>query len=635
MSIDLKKEELAVTCWLAGNLSYKMHAGQMQIASEIRRAKQRLIVILCSRQFGKSTLGLMLALEDCIRAIIRKRSSGDPRVINTASNVYIIGPSIQGTFDIVSDKMLEVAWDAPKGLITPVPSQNKWIINHSGLTSELRVSGFATEGYESGVSTRRGLKAESIYIEESRNFAPDLYNKAVKGVFRPMTMHTKGSITHLTTPPEDPNHPFVTETIPIAKKRKAFYSFTLDDNPLLTEQEKEDEIEENGGRLSEFVRREYFCEIIRNSQKVIIPSFSSDGHTSSEFPADIKVFTAGDSGGSRDLTFVLVLGYHIESDTMYALGEKKFERGIDTGTFVEETQRLERVWGLNDPLRVLDCDERVRIDLNKIYGHETRAPHKQNKDGALADVNSAFLDKKIVVLSSCVNLIKVLESGEFNKNRTDFKRTDEYGHADGIMALVYGWRMRHLANTQNKVNTSETYYRDTTEEDIFIGVKWQLEDSPTSLVALDSNGKLIAFRQHFGGPESRIDFLKETLEWFGGNHVLFSHDRIGLSDRFRELLYGIDIETTQMDLKKNYASFVVNLLESVAAGTLDLTVCPRLYRDLKSFQSAGWKDPSRDNVAFESIDALLVAHHSLSQDIDYSYFVERLNDQIEEEYDGL
>ena len=71
------------------------------------------IVMLCARQFGKSYLGALLAMEDCLRY--------------PDSTVLIVGPTIKQTIDIVYQGVRKIQFDAPEGFVRRSKSESRSI----------------------------------------------------------------------------------------------------------------------------------------------------------------------------------------------------------------------------------------------------------------------------------------------------------------------------------------------------------------------------------------------------------------------------------------------------------------------------------------------------------------------------
>ena len=117
----------ARTAWRAGILHWKLHKAQLLIYKLVRNLPkdEREALLFCARRFGKSFLGVIMALEDCLQ--------------NPGVQVAIAGPKFKQALKIVKFNMRKILKDAPKGLIKQVGST--WVCSNG---STLVVTGFDT-----------------------------------------------------------------------------------------------------------------------------------------------------------------------------------------------------------------------------------------------------------------------------------------------------------------------------------------------------------------------------------------------------------------------------------------------------------------------------------------------------------
>lgn len=96
--------------------------------------------------------------------------------------------------------------------------------------------------------------------------------------------------------------------------------------------------------------------------------------------------------------------------------------------------------------RVADLPGQLQIDLYTEHKYEVRPPPKDDWQAAINNLALGFTTDKIVVDPRCRLLVQTLKSGTFNKNRTDFERTQSLGHCDAIAAAMYGYRTQDRTN---------------------------------------------------------------------------------------------------------------------------------------------------------------------------------------------
>lgn len=416
-------------------LSWMLWDQQIGIYTAIRELPPSIsqAVILCARQFGKTFLIVLMAIEDCLR--------------HPNTSTLVVGPNIKQTNAIISPKVRELMRLAPPGLIRPSKSEGKWYVGDS----DLIMGGFDQK------SSDRGKSVHGIYIEETVDSHPDQYNESLKSDLSPAMTHSKGGrIIFATTLPKIPDHPFITDTIPKARLRNAFYSFTIDDNIALSQEQYDRCIEEAGGKDSPDCKREYFNIIIRDKTKVIIPTFDAAKHVRAvQLPNRAFWQITVDFGGVKDKTCAILHYYDYLADTDVVWDEVIHDPNTDTSIIVKSIFDLEERWGLKlvrgEPPylgqmftgRIIDCPGQIFIDLHQL-GMQCNIPDKNDWLANIHNVVVRYGENKLLVHPRCRFVIESCQSGTFNKRKTDFERTEALGHCDGIAALMYGIRTRRI-----------------------------------------------------------------------------------------------------------------------------------------------------------------------------------------------
>ena len=410
--------EQASALWLKGNLSYKLHEGQKLIRRTIRALPDttRESLVFCARRYGKSYLACVLALEDCLRT--------------PNANVLFVGPSQKQTLDIIRLLLPEILADAPKGLVQVSKSEKRWNFKNG---SQLMIAGFDT-----AAESIRGLRADAIYLEESGSSDPETYEYVIKSVLYPTLMHSRGRIIHLTTPALTIDHPLHTQTIPSTSTNGAFFRYTIRDNPLLTEEVIEAEIDSLGGYDSPHTKRELFCEIVKDENIIVVPQFDDRKHVREmSLPDNAYHWVAGDVGGVRDKTVFLLCAYDYTTDKIYIVKEMVADTQTPTSEIVDRALKME---GGRTLSRFIDAPGQLFIDFATTYKYSCFPPEKLEFDHNIHRLQTAFWKDQVIVDPACKLLITTLRSGQLNKQRTDFFRSKEMGHCDALAALVYALR---------------------------------------------------------------------------------------------------------------------------------------------------------------------------------------------------
>ena len=401
-----------------GNLNYKLHEGQRLIRRTIRAlpGTTREALVFCSRRYGKSFLACVLALEDCLKT--------------PNANVLFVGPSIKQTLDIIRLLLPEILADAPKGLVTQSKSEKRWNFKNG---SQLMLAGFDT-----AAESIRGLRANAIYLEESGSSDAETYDYVVKSVLYPTLMHSRGKIVHLTTPALILDHPLHTVTIPSTSANGAFFKYTIRDNPLLTDEIIEAEIDSLGGYDSPHTKRELFCEIVKDDNIIVVPQFDDRKHVvNHSLPEDAYYWVAGDVGGVRDKTVFLLMAYDYSVDRIYVVKEMVADTQTATSEIVRRALAMEAGRNIS---RFIDAPGQLFIDLASTYNYPCFPPEKLEFEHNIHRLQTAFWKDQVLVDPACKLLITTLRSGQLNKQRTDFARSNTLGHCDALAALIYGIR---------------------------------------------------------------------------------------------------------------------------------------------------------------------------------------------------
>lgn len=414
---DIDPVSARTALWDTGILSWKLWEQQLPIYNKLRELPPEVdeVVVLCARQFGKSFMGVALAVEDCLRY--------------DDVCILIVGPTLKQCREIVAPRLRRIAKDAPEDLIRPSKSEGKWFIG----TSELVMAGMDTNS-----SAQRGKTVQNVYVEEIVDSHPDDYLESLRSDIGPALTHSKGGrIIYLTTLPKVPDHPFIIETMVKAKLNGAFYSYTIDDNKALSRAQYDACVRRSGGRHTVSFRREYLNEVVRDRSVVIVPDFA-EHHISDQVKMHehIKLQAFIDWGGVRDKTAALLMGHEFMTATDLVFDEIVWPHNTPTETIVKEFREK---WGAL-PIQSLyaDAPGQLLVDLQTSHKFPAVLPNKGDWEAGINQLANKFTTNKILIHPNCRVTIETCRSGVFNKNRTDFERTETLGHMDCVAALMYG-----------------------------------------------------------------------------------------------------------------------------------------------------------------------------------------------------
>lgn len=416
----MSEDKLIESLWLRGNLSYKLHGNQLDIYKTMRDSTEKKTVILAARRFGKSYLSAIFALEEGIR--------------NPDSRIILLAPDKTQAYGIYTPILKNISQDAPKNFIRPTKSESKWYVG----SSELIFAGFDTIA-----ESLRGGGTILVIIDEAGFVNIDEFEYVTKSILYPMLQKTigkkQGRQIYISTPAKTPDHPFNVlweQTLLEGKLKK----YTVYDNPILAEVDIEEIIKEQGGADSVGFRREYMCENVRDTGGLIIPKFESR-HIFMSAPTFPTRWLVGDIGGIRDKSALLIFGRNLLNNKIIIVDEVILSPNTDVTEIGRTIRELQKSHDIFNYHIWVDAHGQTLVDLQQMCGISATLPPKQDRDGAIAALNAAFYRDDIFVLNTCEFTIKSLKNCMFNEKRTDFLRSEAYGHADAIMAAVYGYRV--------------------------------------------------------------------------------------------------------------------------------------------------------------------------------------------------
>lgn len=428
---NLSPTQAAAALWQKGILSWLLREHQKDLYSTFNNASSRIVVWSCSRQLGKSTTALIIALEFCY-----KKKNAIVKYV--CSEQKMVRGILKQTFN-------EILQTCPLKLRPKFNlQQGIWTFPNG---SEIQMAG-ADAG---GADSIRGGRADLCIVDEA-GFVDDL-EYLVTSVLLPTTTTTKGKVLLASTPPVSPDHAFLDVYSKRAKAAGCFVQKTIDDNTSLTDEEKEELLRESGGRDSAVVKREYFCSVEVDQERAIIPEFNEAIQKVIikpwPRPPFYDCYTSMDVG-FRDLTFVLFAYYDFLNDKLII--EEEFTISgpkMTTEKLAEEIKAIEKtVWknplstySVSPHLRVSDNNLILINDLQKLHRLTFIPTDKDDLHSSINHLRSLIGSGRIIINPRCKNLISHLKGGIWNKTRNKFEySTDEEGrehHYDGIAALAY------------------------------------------------------------------------------------------------------------------------------------------------------------------------------------------------------
>lgn len=419
------KSYLAPFAWHHGDLSWKLDSLQLKIRNTVlERADAKKILLLCSRQIGKSFWASSFAIEYLAN--------------NPGKIARILAPTLKQCGDIVQDNLNPICRDAPLGFITPRKSEYRWELANG---SSLRLGTLE----RAHVDNNRGGNASLVIYEECGFVSRDEFIYGVNSVIGPQLLRSNGREIFVSSPSEDPDHPMHTIILPECEASGTLFQYEVFDSPSITEQMIEEAARRCGGYDSDAFMREYRARIIRPTTLMVIPAYDPSKHVKPyRAPDQCNWHVTIDWGGVRDLTVALLHTYEFMNDIDMVWDEMMWPANTSTDKIHEDLMRWEHDYYIHS--RWGDMPGQVQVDLSNQFDYQINMPQKSDWKASVNNMAVRFSTDKILIHPRCTFLQKSCRAGMFNKNRTDFDRNTDLGHCDGLAALMYAIRSQDRSN---------------------------------------------------------------------------------------------------------------------------------------------------------------------------------------------
>jgi hypothetical protein len=460
--------------WEAGYLKWKLRGKQNDIYDHFKGDTDDISACLVSRQFGKSFVLCLIAIELCLQI---------PGAI-----VKYACPQQKMVERIIKPRVKEIIKDCPDELKPEWKTQEKvWVFPNG---SEIQVAGTDNGNYDN----LRGGSAHLCICDEA-GFMSEL-ETVVFSVLAPTTDTTGGKIYLASTPNDkDPNHDFHEFFVYPLEAAGKLLKFTFYDSPMVDDEAREKIIKRYPGGIANVkFRCEYLCEIPNVTEASVIPEFNAVSEVivkEVDIPEYCDFYTSMDIG-FNDLTVVLFGYYDYFKATLVILDEYVIN-GKDTKTDViaknvKNKEKLHYIVKRGDQteeqkayLRYSDNNNLILLnELARTYEVQFFATEKRNKEQYVDLVRRWVEQKRIIIHPRCKNLLYHIrhaqwhftKQGTFTGKFKNLKGNDSAGllpsHADALDALIYMAR-----NVQTGKNPYPNDYGLNINENTFVSNKWK------------------------------------------------------------------------------------------------------------------------------------------------------------------
>lgn len=436
MSVDKQILAARKQLWKLGELEWKLDTTQKKIYEFFHECQKKVIVVNASRRLGKSFSLVVFAMEECLK--------------NPKSIVKFLQPKqnmIRINITPIFNTLLE---DCPKDLRPHFNGKDNIYEFPNG--SQIQLA-----GTDNGNAEKiRGGNAHLCIVDEA-GFCSDL-NYLVNSILIPTTTLTQGKIILSSTTPPNSEHEFI-EYMRIAGAQDSLIVKTIydaledhktEESPRITTHLINEIISNTpGGEKSDSFQTEYLCKILNKSQSSVIPEFDDEiiQDTVVDWPRPdfCDKYVAMDIG-HIDFTFVL-FAYYDFSNAVIVIEDELCINGptMTTESLSNDIKNKEKTLWYNkktaqydEPLiRVSDNNLIMINDLIRLHKLVFIPTQKDNKEAQISQLRILIQNRQVIINPRCKILIEHLKHATWDKSRKDFKRSEAYGHYDGIDALVY------------------------------------------------------------------------------------------------------------------------------------------------------------------------------------------------------
>lgn len=431
------KEQVQHRFWLNAQLEHKLHDAQKEMYSVLNGSTNSIFVMNCSRQIGKSYFLCTFALEYALR--------------NPGAKICYLAPQARMVKKIIIPRIRALLKDCPADLKPQYKVYEQVYYFKNG--SEIHIAGTDNERAEN----LRGQVFHLVICDEA-GFMDDL-DYVVTSILMPMISTTKGRIILSSTPPISPDHAFV-RYVQQAEAGGYYIKKTIKDNPLVSDEMREELCRLAGGEQSDAWRREYLAEFVTSQEDAILPEATEE-----QMAKLIQIWQRPlfyDSYVSVDLGYTdntgILFGYWDFLRNKLIIEDESLFNKPNSSKIAEVVKGKEKeLWEMNNTIkepfkRIIDGNDITISDLNS-PPHFLRFVKTRNDDllAAVNEVRIMLQNEQIIINPRCKTLISQMKYGIWDRNgdskRKKFARSEGQGHFDLLASLIY--MVRNIARHKN------------------------------------------------------------------------------------------------------------------------------------------------------------------------------------------
>lgn len=439
-------ESIIAELWRRGELRWKLKRCQVVMLDAILGSGRFKFIVKCARRLGKSYLLCLFAIETCLK--------------KPGAQVRYAAPTAKALRKIVRPIMNKILRDCPDELRPRFISSEGMYVFPNG--SEIHLAGVNS----GNADDLRGTACDLFLIDEARDI--DELHYLVHDVAMPQFLDPDGNVVRgrrlvvASSPAHSSGHEFtVMAQEAKAEGNYAHYDIFAGQYPadvirmfLIEDGVPEADVEALlAGRHTEIksttVKREYLAMDVIDEEVAIVgewrPRFIFE-RKPEETDKYLHRYLWMDIGVQRDLTVILLVLYDFPRAMAYIEDEVVIKGPIVTTALIakELKAKIEEA-GRRE---YQDCYRRIADNSHPLLLNDLSFDHQilfsPTDKGRLHEmVNTLKMwvkDGRLGAHPRCRHTTGSLEAGTWNKQRTEFARSEAFGHYDAIAACVYGVR---------------------------------------------------------------------------------------------------------------------------------------------------------------------------------------------------
>jgi hypothetical protein len=433
----------------------------------------------CHRRYGKSftlfLVGVEIALGKECRSWPREK-----RVVRFAAPTML---DLEEIYHPIAEDLLESCPDDIRPVWRSTRGRGHYLFPST--ESQLHLFGVDAKHYRKG----RGKRMHFGVVDEAGSCEPGCtggIEHVTNSILLPQTFGIDGAIVMATTPAETPGHASALLKAQCESTGAYFRRTIYDTAHFFGPDVIAEYAREQGGTNTTGFRREYGVEWVVEEARAAVPEFNAHKKTvvqEFERPEWFIPLVSMDPGfgdwhailfgywnferatldiedesyHQRTTTDPIAKAIKAKEAALWPWAAKELDR--DGDEWVVDPWRPER----RNPRRWSDTDLRLIADLGKDHGIGFMPTPKDEKEVQINELRRFVASGRVRINPRCSSLIYDLETTVWNVRRTEWERTADGHHGDGVDALIY-----MLRNAPRNVNPVPPKYANADRARFFV-----------------------------------------------------------------------------------------------------------------------------------------------------------------------